>query len=363
MKVKAAVFREIHRPVSIEDVDLADPGPDEVLVKTVACGVCHSDLHAVHGTIASPLPSVLGHEPAGVVLAVGDSVRNVAPGDHVIACTSMFCGSCAQCVQGRPHLCSDRGACRRADDETPRISRHGELIHQYADLAGFAEAMLLHERAVVKIDADIPLDRAALIGCAVTTGVGAALNSAKVTPGSTVVVFGAGGVGISVIQGARIAGARQIIAVDLQDQRLKSALHFGATDTINSSTGDTVKTIKKMTKGGADFAFDVVGLPKLLEQAFYCLAPRGTAVLVGAIAPGAMISLNAGHFFVEKRIIGCMMGSNRFTIDAPHYLELYRQGRLDLDAMVTRQAPLEGVSEAFRAMEAGEVTRTVLTFD
>ncbi len=363
MQVKAAVFREIHVPVSIEDVEIADPGPEEVLVKTVACGVCHSDLHTLHGTIAAPLPTVLGHEPAGIVLAVGERVRSVAVGDHVIACTSMFCGLCPQCVQGRPHLCSDRGACRRADDEAPRISRRGELIHPYADLGGFAEAMLLHERAVVKIAPDIPLDRAALIGCAVTTGVGAALNTAQVTPGSSVVVFGAGGVGISVIQGARIAGARQIIAVDLLDQRLTSALHFGATDTINSSTGDTVKAIKKMTKGGADFAFDVVGLPKLLEQAFYCLAPRGTAVLVGAIAPGQTISLNPGHFFLEKRIIGCMMGSNRFTIDAPRYLELYRQGRLDLDAMVTRQAPLENVTEAFRAMEAGEVTRTVLTFD
>ncbi len=363
MKIKAAVHREVNRPLSIEDVDLAEPGAQEVLVKTVACGVCHSDLHALHGGIAAPTPSILGHEPAGIVLAVGKRVRNVAPGDHVIACTSMFCGNCSQCIQGRPHLCSDRGACLRADDEAPRITQSGTTIHQFADLAAFAEAMLLHHTAVVKIDADIPLDRAALVGCAVTTGVGAALNTAQVKPGSSVVVFGAGGVGISVIQGARIAGARQIIAVDLLDEKLKSARHFGATDTINSGQLDAVRTIKKMTGGGADYAFEVVGLPQLLEQAFYCLAPRGTAVLVGATRPGEKVALNAGHFFLEKRVMGCMMGSNRFTIDAPHYLDLYRQGRLDLDAMVTRHEPLERVDAAFAAMSAGEVTRTVLMFE
>jgi S-(hydroxymethyl)glutathione dehydrogenase/alcohol dehydrogenase len=363
MKVKAAVYREMHKPLSIEDVDLADPGPEEVLVKTKACGVCHSDLHALNGSIPSKSPAVLGHEPAGVVVAVGDRVRNVAPGDHVIACTSMFCGNCTQCVQGRPHLCIDRDACLRGDDEAPRITRNGETIHQFADLGAFAEAMLLHNRAVVKIDKDIPLDRAALVGCAVTTGVGAALNTAQVTPGSTVVVFGAGGVGVSVIQGARIAGARQIIAVDLLDEKLKNALAFGATDVINSSNDDPVRAIRKMTGGGADFAFEVVGIPKLLEQAFYCLAPHGTAVLVGAIPVGESVSLNAGHFFLEKRIIGCMMGSNRFTVDAPQYLDLYRQGRLDLDAMVTRHEPLDRINNAFEAMTSGEVTRTVIMFD
>lgn len=363
MKIKAAVFREIHQPLSIEDVDVGDPGPDEVLVKTVACGVCHSDLHALHGAIAAPRPTILGHEPAGRVLAVGSRVRNVAVGDHVIACTSLFCGECAQCVQGRPHLCTDRSFSQRTADAPPRLSRQGEAIHQFVDLAGFAEAMLLHHRAVVKIPRDIPLDRAALVGCGVTTGVGAALNTAQVTPGSSVAVFGAGGIGVSIIQGARLAGARQIIAVDLLPAKLQNARHFGATDTINPSETDPVKAIKKMTGGGADFAFEAVGLPKLLEQAFYCLAPRGTAVLVGAIAQGQQVSFNPGHFFQEKRIIGCMMGSNRFTVDAPRYLELYRQGRLDLDAMVSRHEPLDRIGEAFRAMEAGEVTRTVLMFE
>ncbi|MGR8947878.1 MAG: Zn-dependent alcohol dehydrogenase [Gammaproteobacteria bacterium] len=362
MEIKAAVYREKHQPLTIESVEIGDPGPDEVLVKTVACGVCHSDLHALHGAIPSPAPAIFGHEPAGIVEAVGERVRNVAPGDHVIACTSIQCGSCAQCINGRGHLCTDRAACQREAGQVARITQNGEEIHQFADLAAFAEAMLLHHTAVVKIDPEIPLDRAALVGCAVTTGVGAALNTAKVAPGSSVVVFGAGGVGTSIIQGARIAGARQIISVDLNDDKLKKARVFGATDTLNAAEGDTVKIIKKMTKGGADYAFEAVGVPALVEQAFYCLAPHGTAVVVGAVPVGEKVSLNAGHFFQEKRVIGCMMGSNKFRIEAPQYLSLYQQGRLNLDDMVTQHEPLDRVTNAFEAMEAGKVTRTVLTF-
>lgn len=362
MKIKAAVYRDVNQPLSIEEVDIAEPGDEEVLVKTVACGVCHSDLHAAHGKIFADKPSILGHEPAGIVLKVGARVRSVAPGDHVVACTSIHCGNCLQCLMGRPHLCVDRAACQRVKGEAPRISQGGQTIHQFVDLSAFAEAMLLHHTAVVKIDPEIPLDRAALLGCAVTTGVGAALNTAQVTPGSSVAVFGAGGIGTSIMQGARIAGARTIIAVDINDGKLKNALKFGATDIINSSATDPVKAIRGIVRGGVDYAFEAVGVPKLLEQALYAVGPRGTAVLVGAIPTGEQVSFNAGHFFLEKRVIGCMMGSNKFTIDAPRYLQLYRQGRLDLDSMVTQHQPLDRIGEAFRAMEAGEVTRTVLTF-
>jgi len=363
MKAKAAIFRKIGEPITIEAVDVADPGPEEVRIRTAACGVCHSDVHFVKGNIPGPTPTIPGHEPAGVVESVGERVSMVKRGDHVIACTSLFCTACPQCLQGYPHLCSNRRACRRGPNDPPRLSLGGKLIHQFADLSGFAELMLVHERAVVKIDDDIPLDRAALVGCAVTTGVGAALNTAKVHPGSSVAVIGAGGVGISIIQGARIAGARQIIAVDLLDSKLEKARGFGATHTVNASSGDTVREIKKLSDGGVDYAFDAVGSARLVEQCLYSLAPRGTAVVVGAIPPDQRLDLIPGHFFVEKRLIGCMMGSNRFHIDAPRYLELYRQGRLDLDGMVTRRAPLEQVEDAFRAMEAGEVIRTVLTFD
>lgn len=367
MKAKGAVFREIGTPLAIEDVDVADPEPNEVLIRTKACGVCHSDLHFVNGVIPGPSPTIPGHEPAGIVEAVGEAVRTVAVGDHIIACTSIFCGQCVQCLEGRPYLCVDRGACRRKRGGKPRISQNGEEIYQFADLSGFCELMLVHERAVVKIEDDVPLESASLIGCAVTTGVGAALNTAKVAPGSAVAVFGAGGVGIAIIQGARIAGARQIIAVDVVPDKLEVARHFGATHTVlagdSSPDGDPVKAIKRLSRGGVDYAFDAVGTTQLSAQCLYCLAPRGTAVIVGAIPPGQRLELEPGHFYVEKTITGCFMGSNRFHIDALRYLDLYRQKKLDLDSMITARMPLDEVNEAFRLMEAGEVTRTVLTFD
>ena len=363
MDIKAAVCRELHQPLTIETVEIDAPAPYEVLVKTAASGVCHSDLHALHGTIAARIPGIFGHEPAGIIEAVGSAVTTVKPGDHVIACKSMYCGNCTQCLSGWTHLCTNRAACLRPKGAKPRLSKGGDPIAQFADLASFAEKMLLHERSVVKIDNDIPLDRAALVCCAVTTGVGAALNTAQVTPSSSVAVFGAGGVGISVIQGARIAGARQIIAVDLLDHKLETAKHFGATDTLNGASGDVVKEIKRLSGGGVDFAFDAIGNKQVTEQCFYALAPRGLAMIVGVLPPGQKLELNPAHFFVEKRIQGSFMGSNRFQLDMPRYLELYRQGKLNLDDMISRRGRLEDVNEAFRAMQAGEVTRTVLMFE
>jgi S-(hydroxymethyl)glutathione dehydrogenase/alcohol dehydrogenase len=362
MQVKAAVLRETNQPLTIESVEIDDPRPDEVLVRTVACGVCHSDLHYVHGLLNVERPAVLGHEPAGIVEAVGSAVTSVKPGDRVICCTTIHCGRCVRCLSGLPHLCANLAACRRGADEGARLSQGGSGIHQFVDLAAFAEAMLVHESAVVKIGDDIPLDRAALLGCAVMTGVGAALNTAKVTPGSTVAVFGAGGIGISIIQGARIAGAKQIIAIDLLDSKLETAKKFGATDTLNPKDIDVVRTVRRMSGGGVDFAFEAVGNTKLVEQAFYALAPHGTATMVGAPPAGQKLEVNPGHFFQEKKIQGCYMGSTRFQIDAPNFLEFYRQGRLNLDDMVSRTMPLDDVNESFRAMEAGEVTRSVLTF-
>jgi len=360
--MKAAVCRELHQPLSVEEIEIDRPGPHEVLVRTVAVGVCHSDLHSMHGSIPTRLPAVLGHEPAGIVEAVGSAVTTVKPGDHIIACTSIYCGACQQCLLGRPHLCTGRADCQRTRDEKPRLAQGGRRLNQFADLAAFAEQMLLHERAVLKIADDIPLDRAALLGCAVTTGVGAALNTAQVAPGSSVAVFGAGGVGISVIQGARIAGARQIIAVDIRDNKLDIARHFGATEAINGAATDAVREIKRLSNGGVEYSFDAIGNPSVLEQCIYCLAPRGLATLVGAIPPDQKVEFKSGHLFVEKRVQGCYMGSNRFPLDMPKYLDLYRQGRLNLDDMISRRGRLEDVNEAFRAMEAGEVTRTVLTF-
>ncbi len=360
--IKAAVFRAANEPLSIETVQIAEPDPHEVLLRTAASGVCHSDLHALEGNNDVP-PAVFGHEPAGVVEAVGDQVSNVAVGDHVVACTSFSCGSCAQCFGGHPHLCSNKLSMSGRISGGSRLSQDGQPIAQMSGLGSFAEMMLVHERALVKIDDDIPLDRAALCGCAITTGVGAALNTAEVSPGSSVAVFGIGGVGISIVQGARIAGARQIIGIDLVEDKLALAKHFGATHTVNGNSADVVKQIKRLSNGGVDYAFDAVGNKLLAEQCLYCLRPRGLATLVGAIYPVTdKVELMAGHFFVEKRIQGCYMGSNRFQQDVPRYLDLYKQGRLNLDDMISERMPLDNINEAFAAMKAGEVARSVIVF-
>ena len=267
-----------------------------------------------------------------------------------------------QCLCGRPHLCVNRAACQRPRGEKPRLSQKGAAIQQFADLAAFAEKMLLHERAVIKIADDLPLDRAALLGCAVTTGVGAALNTAQVTPGSSVAVFGTGGVGTSIIQGARIAGARQIIAVDVLDSKLDTARRFGATHTVNASKVDPVKEIKQLSDGGVDYSFEAIGLKTAAEQCFACLRPGGAATVMGMIPVGQKVELEGSSSLSEKKIQGSMMGSNRFKVDMPKYIDFYTQGRLRLDEMITKRIQLEDINEAFRAMKAGEVSRSVIVF-
>jgi S-(hydroxymethyl)glutathione dehydrogenase/alcohol dehydrogenase len=359
--MKAAVFHGPHKALSIEDVDIASPIGREVLVRTVASGVCHSDLHFMEGLYPFPAPAILGHEAAGVVEAVGPHVGEFKPGDHVIACLSVFCGHCEYCLTGRTHLCQSRPV--RAAGEPPKLTWQGTPVNQFANLSGYAEQMLVHESGLVRVRDDMPLDRAALIGCGVTTGVGAVLNTARVEAGTTVAVYGAGGVGLAVIQGARIAGARMIIAVDVFPHKLDTARELGATHGIDASATDPVKAIRELTGGGVDYAFEAIGLKKAAEQAFDCLRPGGTATVVGMIPVGQKIELEGSVFLREKKIQGCSMGSNRFKVDMPRYVELYRQGRLRLDEMITRRGRLEDVNEAFRAMKAGEVARTVLMFD
>src|SRR5271156_2215872 len=266
--MKAAVFHGPKMPLSIEDVELDKPQDREVLIKTVASGVCHSDLHFVDGLYPYAAPAVLGHEAAGIVEEVGKQVTYVKPGDHVICCLSVFCGTCARCMSGHPNLCSNKEATQRKPGDKPRISQKGQPVNQFLDISSYCEKMLLHENAVVKIREDLPLDRAALIGCGVTTGVGAVLNTAKIEPGSTVAVFGCGGVGLAAIQGARIAGARRIIAVDKFPSKLELAKKLGATDGVDTSQVDAVKAIRELTNGGVDYAFEAVGLKVLAEQCF-----------------------------------------------------------------------------------------------
>ena len=362
--MKAAVFHGPKMPLSIEDVELDKPQDREVLIKTVASGVCHSDLHFVDGLYPYAAPAVLGHEAAGIVEEVGKQVTYVKPGDHVICCLSVFCGTCAQCMSGHPNRCSNKVATQRKPGDKPRISQKGQPVNQFLDISSYCEKMLLHENAVVKIREDLPLDRAALIGCGVTTGVGAVLNTAKIEPGSTVAVFGAGGVGLAAIQGARIAGARKIIAIDMFEGKLAMAKRLGATDTVDASSSDPVDEIRKLTGGaGVDYSFEAIGLKKVAEQAYLAIKPGGTATVIGMIPVGQKVELDGYMFLTERKLQGSNMGSNRFRIDMPKYIDFYLQGRLNLDDMISRRGKLEDVNEAFRAMKAGEVARTVLMFN
>jgi S-(hydroxymethyl)glutathione dehydrogenase/alcohol dehydrogenase len=323
--------------------------------------VCHSDLHFVDGFYHFPTPAILGHEAAGVVEEVGPQVVEFKPGEHVIACLSVFCGHCTYCLTGRTYLCQSRPD--RSAQEPPKLTWKGAPVNQFASLSAYAEQMLVHENGLVRVREDMPLDRAALIGCGVTTGVGAVLNTARVEAGATVAVFGAGGVGLAVIQGARLAGAGMIIAVDVFEHKLAQARELGATHTVNASTEDPIEAIRKLTSGGAEYAFEAIGLKKAAEQAFECIRPGGTATVIGMIPVGQKLELEGSMFLREKRIQGCTMGSNRFKVDMPKYVDFYQRGLLRLDEMITRRGRLEDVNDAFRAMKAGEVARTVLMFD
>ena len=360
--MKAAVLREINKPLTIEDVQISKPGPREVLVRTAAAGVCHSDLHFQNGSYPYPLPAVLGHESAGVVEAVGSDVHYVKPGDHVITCLSAFCGHCEFCITGHMSLCQEPEL-RREDSDAPRISHGGQTVHQFLNLSSFAEQMLIHEHALVKIRPDMPLDRAALIGCGVTTGVGAAIHTASVQPGSTVAVIGCGGVGLSCINGAALAGAARIIAVDMVPAKLELARKFGATDVVNAKDKDVVGEVMEMTQGGVHYSFEAIGLKSTTEQAFRMLRRGGLATVIGMIPVGTMVEFHGPDFLSEKKIQGSNMGSNRFRVDMPRFIEFYLQGRLHLDDLLSRRIKLADVNDAMEALKTGEVARSVIMFD
>jgi S-(hydroxymethyl)glutathione dehydrogenase/alcohol dehydrogenase len=363
MEMKAAVQFEVPGKLEIVDVDIDAPRRNEVLIRVVASGLCHSDLHFLEGSYTPDLPIVLGHEAAGVVEAVGDGVTGIAVGDHVVTCLSTFCGSCEFCLTGRPYLCTGEGLERDAD-EPPRLMYKGEKLHAFSRLGAFAEKMLVHEHSVVPIREDMPFDRAAILGCAVTTGVGAVTNSAKVPAGSTVAVIGCGGVGLNVVQGAILAGASRVIAVDKLAAKLELAQKFGATDTVNASETDSVEAVQALVPGGVDFAFEAIGLIPTAEQAFRMAKHGGTAVIVGLTPVGQNIAVHGAELVIyEKRLVGSYMGSNRFRIDIPRFVDLYQQGRLNLDDLVSRHITLEEVNEGYAALKRGEVARSVILFE
>jgi len=360
--MKAAVLRAYNTPLEIEEVQLGDLGPREVRVRTVATGVCHSDLHVVEGSLPAPPPTVLGHEPAGVVEEVGSDVSSVAVGDHVIGCLSAFCGSCDYCLTGRPNLCGG-GATARRPEEPPRISKGGELIHQFAHLSAFAEEMLVHENALVSIRKDMPLEQAALIGCGVTTGLGAALKTAAIRPGESAAVIGCGGVGLAAVQGCRIGGASRIIAIDTVPWKLELAQKLGATDVIDASTDSALMKVLELSGGGVDYAFECIGNPATTTQSIGMVRKGGTAVMVGVVPLGQNVEIPGLDVVLQgKSIVGSMMGGNRFRLDMPRYVDFYLDGRLCLDEMISARLELDGVNDAFEKMKSGEVARSVIRF-
>ncbi|MEC4016792.1 Zn-dependent alcohol dehydrogenase [Streptomyces sp. H27-D2] len=346
------------QPQVVDDLEVRDPGPGEVLVAVAAAGLCHSDLSVIDGTIPFPVPVVLGHEGAGVVEAVGAGVAHVAPGDHVALSTLANCGTCAECDRGRPTMC------RKAIGMPDRpFSRGGEKLFAFASNSAFAERTVVKAVQAVKIAPDIPLTSAALIGCGVLTGVGAVLNRARVDRGETVVVIGAGGIGLNVLQGARIAGALTIVAIDANPAKEAMARQFGATHFIDASAvPDTSAAVKEILPTGADHAFECVGNVRLIRQAIDLLDRRGQAILLGVPPASAEASFQVSSMYLDKSILGCRYGSSRPQRDIALYANLYRAGRLLLDELVTETYPVEDFAKAADDAHHGRVARGVLTF-
>ena len=363
--MRAAVLNEQPGMLHIEAIGVDKPAPNEVLVRVVGAGLCHSDLHFMEGTFRTPMPAVMGHESAGIVEAVGSDVTYCRPGDHVVCCLSIFCGQCRQCLSGHPHRCANPEATSRPPNAAPRLRKaDGTAVEQMARLGGFAELMLVHQNALVTITKDMPLDRAALVGCAITTGTGAVFRTAKVEPGARVCVIGAGGIGLAAIQGARIAGAGQIVVVDVNDTKLEIARQMGGTDLVNASAVDNVvAAVKDLTGGGVDYSFEAIGLKATAEQAFNMLDIGGTATVIGMVPPRQTLEIRGIDLLSEKRIQGSMMGSNQFRTDIPVLIRMYMDGRLKLDEMVSARLALDEVNEGYAAMKRGDVSRQVIVFD
>jgi S-(hydroxymethyl)glutathione dehydrogenase / alcohol dehydrogenase len=361
--MKAAVLIEPGKPLEIEDVVIAKPGPHEVLIRTAACGLCHSDLHFIEGSYPHPLPAVPGHEAAGIVEAVGSEVRTVKVGDAVVTCLSAFCGHCEFCVTGRMALCMG-GDTRRAPGDAPRLTRaDGSPMNQMLNLSAFAEMMLVHEHACTRIDPDMPLDRAAVIGCAVTTGAGAIFNICKLTPGETVAVVGCGGVGLATINAAKIAGAGRIIACDPMPEKRALALKLGATDVVDAGSDGAAAEIIEMTRGGVDHAIEAVGRPASAALTVAALKRGGTATILGMMPLAERVSLGAFDLLSGKKLQGGLMGGNRFPVDMPRLVDFYLRGLLDLDSIIAETIPLSAINDGFEKMKGGASARSVIVFD
>ena len=366
MKIRGAVLEQTGGPLSVCDLDLAPPRPDEVLVRLHASGVCHSDWNAVDGTAETPCPAVLGHEGAGVVEAIGERVSRVSVGDHVALSWAPWCGECEECRRDLTQLCSTVWPAMGTGglmDGTPRLSRDGEPIYHYSFLSTFAEACVVPERSCVPIAEDVPFDVAALVGCAVTTGVGAVWRTAGAKAGDRFAVVGCGGVGVSALMAAVAVGAEPVIAVDVSQRKLDVARSFGATHGVlwQGSPEATAEAVKEASSGGVDIAVEATGRPEAMLAAFLSTRARGAAVLIGIPRADAVLSLPAVTIpRMERRVLGSIYGSSRPERDFPATLDLYREGRLPLDRLVSHRLPLEEVERGFELMHSGDALRVVL---
>jgi S-(hydroxymethyl)glutathione dehydrogenase / alcohol dehydrogenase len=366
VKIRAVVLEETGGPLVVSELALAPPGPEEVLVRLRASGVCHSDWNAVDGTAETRCPAVLGHEGAGVVEAAGQRVARVGVGDHVALSWAPWCGACEECRRDLPQLCSTIWPAMGTGglmDGTPRLSRDGEPVYHYSFLSTFAEACVVPERSCIPIPKDVPFDVAALVGCAVTTGVGAVWRTAGVRPGDRVAVVGCGGVGLSALMAAVAAGANPVIAVDAAAGKLDVAREFGASGGVlwQGNAAETAAAVREASGGGVDYAIEATGRPEAMEAAFLSTRSRGAAVLIGIPRADAVLSLPAATIpRMERRVLGSIYGSSKPERDFPHTLALYRSGRLPLDRLVSHRLPLERAEHGFELMQSGEALRVVL---
>lgn len=363
--MQAVVFTEPSAPIEFTEVELAAPGPGEVRVKIAAAGVCHSDLHVKRGEWDAPAPLVMGHEGSGVVTELGEGVTSLAVGDHVVLSWVPPCGECRYCRSGHEARCQKVATVVAPKgvlfDGTSRLTRDGETVHHYLGVSSFAEEVVVPASGAVKVRDDAPLDVIAVVGCAVATGVGAVLNTAAVEPGSTVAVIGCGGVGLNVVQGAKLAGAERIVAIDVLADKTQMALQFGATDRIDASEGDAVEQLFELIPDGVDYAFDAIGRTITTEQAIRMLGLGGAAVIVGLPPTGAKASFEPLVLAeADQRILGSNYGSVRPSIDIPALVDRYMDGQLKLDPLISGRRPLAEAAEALDDLEAGSVLRTLL---
>ncbi len=359
--MKAAVCHEFGKPLVVQEIEIASPQAGEIKVKLAACAICHSDILYMDGAWGGVLPAVYGHEAAGVVEEVGPGVTGFDSGDHVVVTLIRSCGCCHFCSQGQPVMCETTF---RLDEDGPLRSKDGDTIHQGLRTGAFAERVVVDASQVVRVPEDLPLDSASLLACGVITGLGAVVNTAEVRPGSTVAVVGTGGVGLNSVQGAVLGGARTVIAIDLSDDKLAASKSFGATDTVNPAKEDAAQAVRALSEGrGADYVFVTVGAKAAIEQGFGLLCRGGTLVIVGMPASGVTAAFDPATFANEgQRVLGSKMGSARLQVDVPKLVDLYRQGRLKLDELISGRYPLEEINEAVASARRGEALRNVILF-